>query len=143
VEEPVYETLELGGETLRVELAANDATRSRGLMFRTSIPEDGGMLFVFPYSSMQEFWMGNCYTDMDIIFLDAIGRVTATYSMTAVEPQRPGESVEEYAMRVPRYSSRLPAQFVLEVATGTADRLGISVRDTLDLDLARLTAMAR
>jgi len=143
IQATVIETVSIRGETFHLELAADDATRARGLMFRTEIDPHGGMLFAFPYASMQEFWMGNCWTDMDIVFVDAIGRVTATHSMTAVEPQQPGESDEEYAIRVPRYSSRLPAQFVLELAVGTAERLGIGVLDTLDLDVERLGRIAR
>lgn len=139
----VIESVMIAGETFALELAADDATRARGLMFRTEIAPHGGMLFAFPYASVQEFWMGNCWTDMDIVFVDPLGRVTATHSMTAVEPQQPGESDEEYAQRVPRYSSRLPAQFVLELAVGTAERLGIGVLDTLDLDVKRLARIAR
>ena len=49
--------LEIGGETLRVEIADTDKTRDRGLMGRKSLPDGEGMLFVFEKSAPLSFWM--------------------------------------------------------------------------------------
>src|SRR5216110_2927678 len=50
-------TIEIGGKPLSIEVAANDDDRQRGLMYRKSMPEDHGMLFVFPGERPLSFWM--------------------------------------------------------------------------------------
>ncbi len=139
------EEVEIGGETFRLELANDDLTRQAGLMHRTNIPDDGGMLFVFPDAQMRSFWMAYCLIDMDLIFLDARGRVTATHRMKALPPRRSDESRFAYEQRVRAadYTSRYPAQFAIELKAGSLDRLKVGVEDLIGLDLARLKAAAR
>ena len=114
-------------------------------MHRDSIPDDGGMLFVFPDDqvTIQRFWMGYCQVDMDIIFLDRQGRVTATHRMKMDQPRANDESEAEYDARLPRYSSGYPAQFAIELKAGSLDRLNVKVDERIELDLPRLKAMAR
>jgi uncharacterized membrane protein (UPF0127 family) len=133
----------VAGETFHLEPALDDVARTRGLMGRTEIPAGGGMLFVFPDARMQSFWMKECVVDMDIIFLDARGTVTAVHRMTIEPPRRDDETEREYERRLRRYTSVVPAQFVIELRAGTADRLGVRVDDRVPLDLPRLKAMAR
>jgi uncharacterized membrane protein (UPF0127 family) len=135
--------LVLGGEPFRLELAADPASRARGLMFRESIAADGGMLFVFPDSRPRGFWMKNCLVNMDIVFLDAEGVVVRTLEMFAEPLQRQDESVSDYHRRLPGYRSREPAQFAIELRHGTVPRLGIAVGDRLIDDPASLVARAR
>jgi len=139
------ERVTIHGETFTLELAADDASREKGLMHRTEIPDRGGMLFVFPDSKVrvQEFWMGNCPIDMDIIYLDGMGGVTATHHMKAQPPQQSDESDDQYSQRMPRYSSGYPAQFAIELKAGTLDRLKIGFDDRIALDLVNLKALAR
>jgi uncharacterized membrane protein (UPF0127 family) len=139
------ETVVIKGERFELELAADPKSRQTGLMNRSSIPDHGGMLFVFPDSEvgMQGFWMGNCLIDMDVIFLDPHGRVTAMHTMKAQAPRRPDESEADYDRRMPRYSSAYPAQFAIELQAGTFERLGVRVDERIDLDLRRLKALAR
>jgi uncharacterized membrane protein (UPF0127 family) len=139
------EVVTINGETFRLEVAADMPTRMRGLMYRESIPEDGGMLFIFPYPEMQSFWMANCLVDIDIIYLNADGRVTATHRMKALPPKGENESEWEYQRRVraTHYWSMYPAQFAIELKAGTLDRLNLSTDDLIELDLERLKAMAR
>ena len=103
------------------------------------------MLFVFPDSKVgvQSFWMGHCLVDMDIIYLDRRGSVTAVHRMKAQPPQRPDESDDAYRARIPHYSSGYPAQFAIELKSGWLDRLNVKVDQRLTLDLLRLKAMAR
>ena len=103
------------------------------------------MLFVFPDKEIQvqHFWMGHCLVDMDIIYLDSHGRITATHRMKAEPPQRPDESDAEYDRRMRRYSSAYPAQFAIELKAGSLDRLNLKVEDRIPLDLDRLKAMTR
>ena len=142
---PHSEKIIIAGRPFELELATDAATRQRGLMYRDHIPDQGGMLFVFPDSevSVQNFWMGNCLIDMDIIYLDRAGYVTATHRMKAESLRGDDESEAEYDRRMPRYSSAYPAQFAIELQAGMLDQLKVSVEDKIDLDVGRLKAMAR
>ncbi len=137
------EAVRLGGETFRLELAADPETRRIGLMHRTELARDGGMLFVFPRARERSFWMGHCHIDIDILFLDSRGRVTATHRMRAEPPQGSDESDAEYRRRLPNYWSNGPAQYAIELAAGSLDRIGVGPGDRVDLELSRLTARAR
>ena len=114
------ETITIDGRTFTLELANTPARRQRGLMYRESVDPNGGMLFAFPYVTVRSFWMGWCLTDLDVIFVGPNGRVTATHQMKEELPQRPGETEQQYRDRLPDYSSRLPAQFAIELAGGHA-----------------------
>jgi uncharacterized protein len=144
---PGTATVVINGETFNLELALDDQAREMGLKHRTSIPDRGGMLFVFPDDKLrvQSFWMHECLVDMDIIYLDPRGRVTATYHMKALPPKQAGESEDEYRERVREkaYSSGYPAQFVIEVQAGSLERLNVKFEQKIDLDIPRLKAMAR
>jgi len=135
----------IAGEDFALEVVADEASREKGLMYRTDIPDHGGMLFVFPDSQVrvQQFWMGHCLVDMDIIYLDGMGTVTATHQMKAEPAQRADESDDDYKLRMPDYSSAYPAQFAIELKAGSLDRLKVSVDDRIKLDTARLKAKAR
>ena len=87
--------------------------------------------------------MGHCLIDIDAIFLDGRGRVTATHAMRAEPPQGPEESDGDYRRRMPDYASNGPAQYVIELRGGTLPRLGLRVGDPIELDRARLSALAR
>jgi uncharacterized membrane protein (UPF0127 family) len=139
-----FETVVIGGERFRLELAAEPVARDEGLMYRTRIPPGEGMLFVFPDDpQVRSFWMRNCIVDIDVIFVDPIGRVTATHAMKVEPPQQPGETEEEYFQRLQRYPSRLPARYAIELPGGTLGRLRVAIGDTIALDRARLAAISR
>ncbi len=144
----------LAGEAFHLELAADEPTRTKGLMGRESIDKDGGMLFVFPRAQVrvQNFWMKNCLTDMDILFLDASGRVLATHEMKKQPLQGkdpaagPDESEKDYEDRIQKtasYSSRFPATFAIELAPGRVKELGINEGDKVEFDAPALKARAR
>jgi len=96
-----------------VELADTEATRSRGLMFRESLPPFGGMLFVYEAPQVATFWMENTLIPLDMLFFDPAGRLARIHA-NAVPKSRDiifgGENVA----------------FVLEINGGLAGRLGIS-----------------
>lgn len=103
-----------------VEIAQDDATRTRGLMFRNEMPDDQGMLFIFPMPQPLSFWMKNTYLPLDIAFITPLGIISDIHQMAPLDT-------------VPRYSSSVPAQFALEVNQGFFARHGIAVGDTVQL----------
>ena len=140
---PRFETVVISDHSFNLELALDDLSRTDGLMHRESVAEDGGMLFVFPEAQVRSFWMGNCVIDIDLIFLDGRGRITALHRMKKAESQRDGESDFAYQQRLPSYWSNYPAQFVIELRAGWLDRLNLHIDDRIELDVDRLKALAR
>lgn len=134
----------IAGQKFTLEVAATPESRKTGLMARESIAADGGMVFVFPPSQfmIQSFWMGDCLTDMDILFLDNSGRILAMHEMK-VERRLEGENEMAYNARATKYSSRYRSGLAVELAPGSIKKLGLKVGDQLKLDLAGLKKMAK
>jgi uncharacterized membrane protein (UPF0127 family) len=105
-----------GVHSFSVEVVDNDADRSKGLMFRKSLPEGTGMLFDFKTEQDVAFWMKNTYIPLDMIFIKADGRIL-----------RIAENTEP--MSTKQIPSRGPVLAVLEVIAGTARKLGIAPGD--------------
>lgn len=89
----------------RVEVAATPEHRSRGLMYRRSMPYDEGMLFVFPDAAIRSFWMKNTFIPLDIGYFDADGFLIEVHQM---EPDDGAKS----------YVSSAPALYALEMNQG-------------------------
>lgn len=98
--------------TFHVEVAITESERQRGLMYRSRLEPESGMLFVFPAPSRLVFWMKNTLIPLDMIFIGADRRVVGI-----VENAEPRSEV-------PRGVER-DAQYVLEIAGGLSRRLGI------------------
>lgn len=92
-----------------LERADSDQSRKTGLQGRRSLPVNGGMLFVFPDAAPRVMWMKDTLMTLDIIFLDDEGTVTSMASR--VSPSR-----------IKLFSS---ARYVIELAGGTAEKLGL------------------
>lgn len=97
---------------IRIEIADTDSARTRGLMERTSLPEQSGMLFIFEDEMMRSFWMANTPLSLDILFVDADSQIVTIRKYT--RPMSP-QSVESTA----------PSRFVVEVPAGFSDTNGI------------------
>lgn len=138
-----FERVALSGRTFTLELAADHVSRTMGLGGRTSIPEDGGMLFVFERPDLRAFVMRDCVVPIDIIFLDGAGNIVAMHQMVVEEPRRPDETPQAYELRMKRYPSRFNAQFVIELRGGMLDQLDLAVGDTVDLDIKKLIDLLR
>jgi uncharacterized protein len=101
-----------------VELATTPAEREKGLMFRTSMAPDAGMLFDFKEPQMVAFWMKNTLIPLDMLFIDKTGRIVRIVERAVPESLTPISSGE-------------PVRAVLEVNSGTASRLEIQPGDVV------------
>lgn len=106
------------GETLQffIEIAADADSRQRGLMFRTELPENGGMLFDFKREQHVSFWMRNTYIPLDLFFLSDNGHIVAIFKQLIPLSDTP-------------ISSLRPVRAVLEINGGLADRYNIRKGD--------------
>ena len=119
-----------GGEVqFAVEVADTDAERARGLMGRTSLAEDAGMVFVYPEPIQGAFWMKNTLIPLSIAFYDAEGTIVRILDM---EPCR--------ADPCPVYDPGVPFLGALEVNQGAFDRL--AVREGDHIEVRGITASA-
>ncbi|MEJ8568760.1 DUF192 domain-containing protein [Elongatibacter sediminis] len=118
-------TVMLGGERFSVELATTSDEHALGLMFRESMPDDHGMLFIFPTEVTRSFWMKNTRIPLDIFYFDRDLRL-----VSVAENARPCR-----VPRCPSYPSDGPARYVLELNAGKAEELGVSAGDRLELDI--------
>ncbi len=138
---PSHQSVSIGGEAWTLELALDDESIRKGLMYRESIPKDGGMLFIFPDSDIRSFWMANCIIDIDLIFLDSRGTITALHEMKTEDPQDAGESELAYNARLKNYTSGFPARFAIELPEGSIKRLQLRVNQKIPLEVEELKAI--
>ena len=139
------EKLTIAGTEFTLKTALDNDSRSKGLGGVSELPENGGMLFVFPDSQVRSFWMDDCLMDIDIAYVNPLGIVTAVHTMTKEPPRGENESLEAYhnRLRLKTYSSRTPAQIAIELRPGMFNKLGIKRGSKIDLDLPRLKAAAK
>lgn len=107
----------IGGQPFKLEIAATKAGRDLGLMYRTSMPADAGMVFVFADEQPRQFWMRNTRIPLDILYLDAAGKVVS------VKQLQPFDETG-----VP---SDGPAKYAIELNQGTAARVGVKAGDVV------------
>jgi uncharacterized protein len=115
------------GASVTAELALTDAERAKGLMFRTKLLADQGMLFVFDQEGLHAFWMKNTLIPLDMLWLDPDRRVV--HIERDVPPCK--------ADPCPSYGPARPALYVLELEAGAAARLGLKAGDRLDFSLPK------
>lgn len=103
---PEFPHLELsvGIHRIETEVAANPDSREKGLMFRTVLPSNQGMLFVFPVAARHCMWMRNTLLPLSVAFLDAGGRI-----INVAEMQPRSET---------NHCAAEPARFALEMNGG-------------------------
>ncbi|QCE34996.1 DUF192 domain-containing protein [Acetobacteraceae bacterium] len=105
----------------QVEMALNPEEQEAGEMFRTSVPEDGGMLFVWKTPQVSHMWMRNTLVPLDMIFVSPSGRIVDIKENTVPHSERDISSSE-------------PVKWTLELAGGVAEKDRIFIGDTVTLD---------
>lgn len=106
-----------GQKLFSIEIADEPDEQQRGLMFRTEMPDDRGMLFDLGETRQASFWMENTPLPLDLIFIGDDGLVRAIL---------PGEPFSRAGI-----SPGVPVRFVLELKRGTAEKNGIKPGDRL------------
>lgn len=103
--------LQIASQRVVAEVAADDASRSKGLMFRERLAPNHGMLFVFPEATQTCFWMKNTPLPLTVAFIDASGTITNLADMQPL-------SLESHC-------ALAPALYALEMEQGWFVRNGI------------------
>jgi uncharacterized protein len=106
---------------VRVEIADNPVARYIGLRGRESMPEDHGMLFVYPAEAPRTYTMANTPIPLSIAFIDSERRIIDIQDMKPLDDEPPG------------YDSAEPAQYALEVNQGFFEEQGVRVGDRVEL----------
>ena len=121
-DEPGTITVQVGGAEVRAEVADDSAERERGLAERNDLADGRGMLFIYSDRAVRTYWMKGVRFPLDIIWIDR-GRVIGVEANAPV-PQG----------TTPLYSSRRPADHVLEVPAGWSARHEVRRGDPVVID---------
>lgn len=123
-------TVKLGSEVVKLEVAKTDEEIQRGLMFRTSLPETQGMVFLFHPKRGVSFWMYHCHISLDMLFVKdgKIVKICRDVPPCTSEnpkdcPTYPGEGLIEVSE-------------VIEVNGGFCQRHGVKEGDSVNFDFA-------
>ena len=108
-----------GDFAFTLEIADTEAQRERGLMFRTSLAPDAGMLFDYHQEQQAAFWMQNTLIPLDMIFIAADGTVKTIH-------------VNARPMDPTSIPSEVPVRFVVEIAGGRSQEIGLKVGDKFE-----------
>ena len=110
-------TLSVGGHAVKAEIAADDATRQQGLMYRKQMPKSDGMLFVFPELGYHAMWMKNCFIPISVAYMDDAGKIISIHEM-APQTETPHQALG-------------PARYALEMNGGWFAAHKIKAGDTI------------
>jgi uncharacterized membrane protein (UPF0127 family) len=125
-----YLPLRVGSAQLNVQLALTQNEQTAGLMHRSNLELDHGMLFVFKDAKRRFFWMRNTPLPLDLAYFDNTGRLQEIHAL--------------YPYDEKMVSSRSSAiKFALEVKQGNLNALGIKTGAQLDLETLRAALKAR
>ena len=116
--EPLKIVTASGEHEFLVEIADDDAERTRGLMYRPPLADDRGMLFQFPQPAEQAFWMRNTPSSLDILYIDPTGSIVSIAHHTTPYSESP----------IP---SNGAANGVLELRAGRAEEIGAKPGDKI------------
>jgi uncharacterized membrane protein (UPF0127 family) len=101
-----------------IEIADTEYETQTGLMYRSSMEKNQGMLFIFPEEAMHSFYMKNTEFPLDIIYIDANQKIASF--------QKNAEPFNENSL-----PSNAPVKYVLEINAGLSDQMGLEVGDSI------------
>ncbi|MGK7945483.1 MAG: DUF192 domain-containing protein [Microcystaceae cyanobacterium] len=119
---PITAQVEIGTEVIELEVARTPKQQQQGLMYRTELPKNRGMLFTFTPPRVAKFWMKNTLISLDMVFLRD-GEVKAIIDQ--VPPCRRDPC--------PTYGPSVFVNQVIELQAGRAKTLGLQVGDRLEI----------
>ncbi len=111
--------VKIGTKTYYLEVADSPQERQQGLMYRRSMDDSEGMIFIFENEENRSFWMRNTYIDLSIAYLDSRGRII--------------EILDMYALDDTPVPGSAPARYAIELCRGAFDRAGAAAGDLIDL----------
>lgn len=111
-------------QTLDIEIADDDYSTETGLMYRTKLETNQGMLFIFPDVQMRSFYMKNTKIPLDIIYIDK--------DKTIVSFQKNAKPMDETSL-----PSEAPAKYVLELNGGLSDEWQLEVGDKVSYEILK------
>jgi uncharacterized membrane protein (UPF0127 family) len=110
---------------LLLDAAVNELQHAYGLMNRTKMAADDGMIFIFPDEAVREFWMKDTLIDLDIAYINAANTVIDIQTMKAV--------TSVLQTNLPTYPSSGPAKYAVEMNSGWFKKNGFPVGTKLNL----------
>lgn len=109
-------------KAIEIEVADSEPERARGLMYRKSMPENRGMIFLMDNERPQSFYMKNTFIPLDIIFVNSKKEVVSIQKQTTPLSE----------LNLP---SEAPALYVVEVVGGFCDKHGISKGSVINFEI--------
>lgn len=101
-----------------VEIASTDVDKARGLMYRSSMEENQGMLFLMDREEIQSFYMRNTIIPLDIIYVNSKFEIVDIYKNTKI--------LDETSL-----PSKAPARYIVEINGGLCDKFNIKEGDKI------------
>ena len=121
---PISARARIADRPIELEVAKTTEQQAMGLMYRTDLPDDRGMLFEFKPARWVNFWMKNCKISLDMIFIrDGV--------VTAIEVSAPPCTADP----CPTYGPDTAVDRVIELRGGRAAELGVKVGDRIAIEL--------
>lgn len=121
-----HTTLRLGQAEIKAELAITEAQRAKGLMFRETLGENEGMLFVFPKEAVHSFWMANTKIPLDIIWINSDFEIVYISENTP-----PCQETGQLKSLCTVYKPDKKAKYVLEVNAGYVKNHNIQIKQSV------------
>lgn len=117
--------ISVGKVKIEAEIAQTSEQHEHGLMFRTSLKKNSGMLFIFPNSEVRSFWMKNTFIPLTIAYFDENKKLL---EMIDMQPTK-SEMIQNPIV----YPSSKPAKYALEMSLGWFQKNNIKVGDILKI----------
>jgi uncharacterized membrane protein (UPF0127 family) len=112
-----------GGQVLHVETEISNFELLRGLMYRTSLAPDRGMLFAYPKPDHYQAWMYQTLIPLDIIWMDS------SHQIVALDQDVP--PCQTQASNCPKYGGKMISAFALQIGGGMARKYGLHTGQTI------------